>query len=64
MKLNLTRFHGVFVRGGPPPNSRHPVTIAPALRNKTKQTLPTGQESRFAQQRKALFLNSELRKNS
>jgi hypothetical protein len=22
-RVNLTRFHGVFVRGGPPPNSRH-----------------------------------------
>jgi hypothetical protein len=35
-RVNFTRFHGVFVRGGPPPNSRHRVTIAPALRNKTK----------------------------
>jgi hypothetical protein len=43
-RVNLTRFHGVFVRGGPPPNSRHRVTITPALRNKTKQALPTGQE--------------------
>jgi hypothetical protein len=52
-RVNLTRFHGVFVRGGlhgvsctgcPAPNSRHRVTITPALRNKTKQALPTGQE--------------------
>ena len=40
-RVNLTRFHGVFVRGGPrgvasPPSSRHRVTITPALRNKTK----------------------------
>jgi hypothetical protein len=41
-RVNLARFHGVFVRGGPPPNSRHRVTITPALRNKTKQALPTG----------------------
>jgi hypothetical protein len=25
-RVNLTRFHGVLVRGGPPPNSRHRVT--------------------------------------
>ena len=43
-RVNLTRFHGVFVRGGPPPNSRHRVTITPAKRNKAKQALPTGQE--------------------
>jgi hypothetical protein len=38
-RVNLTRFHDVFA-----PNSRHRVTITPALRNKTKQALPTGQE--------------------
>ena len=43
-RINLTRFHGVFVRGGPPPNSRHRVTITPAKRNKAKQALPKGQE--------------------
>ena len=39
-RVNLTRFHGVFA-----PNSRHRVTITPALRNKTKQALPTGQKN-------------------
>jgi hypothetical protein len=48
-RVNLTRFHGVFVRGGPPPNSRHRVTITPALRNKAKQALPRGQEKKRAQ---------------
>jgi len=38
-RVNLTRFHGVFT-----PNSRHRVTITPALRNKAKKALPTGQE--------------------
>jgi hypothetical protein len=35
-RVNLTRFHGLLVRGGPPPNSRHRVTITPSLRNKAK----------------------------
>ena len=53
-RVNLTRFHGVFVRGGPPrggppPNGRHRVTITPAKRNKAKQALPTGQEKIGAQ---------------
>jgi hypothetical protein len=49
-RVNLTRFHGVFVRGWPPPpNSRHRVTITPALRNKAKKALPIGQEKTRAQ---------------
>jgi hypothetical protein len=45
-RVNLTRLHGVFVRGGPPPNSQHRVTITPSLRNNAKQALPKGQEKR------------------
>ena len=43
-RVNLTRFHSVFVRGGPPPNSRHRVTITPSLRNKAKQALRQGRK--------------------
>lgn len=39
LRVNLTRFHGVFVQ-----NSQHGLIITPALRNKTKQALPTGLE--------------------
>jgi hypothetical protein len=57
-RVNLTRFHGVFVRGGPagwpPPNSRHRVTITPSKRNKTKQALPTGQEKTRAQKHQSM----------
>jgi hypothetical protein len=48
-RVNLTRFHCVFVRGGPtrggptrggpPPNSQHRVTITPSLLNKEKKSI-------------------------
>jgi hypothetical protein len=53
-RVNLTRFHGVFVRGGPPPNSRHRVTITPSFRNKAKQALPTGQEKTRTQKHQSM----------
>jgi hypothetical protein len=61
-RVNLTRFHGVFVRGGPPPNSRHRVTITPALRNKTKQALPTGQEKTRAQKHQSMTWAQRLKR--
>jgi len=33
-RVNMTRFHGVFVRGSHPPNSNYRVTITPAKRGK------------------------------
>ncbi len=61
-RVNLTRFHGVFVRGGPPPNSRHRVTITPALRNKAKQALPTGQEKTRAQKHQSMTWAQRLKR--
>jgi hypothetical protein len=65
-RVNLTRFHGVFVRCGPRgwplPNSRHRVTITPALRNKTKQTLPTGQEKTRAQKHQSMTWAQRLKR--
>jgi hypothetical protein len=70
-RVNLTRFHGVFVRGGPrrvalagwpPPNSRHRVTITPSKRNKTKQALPTGQEKTRAQKHQSMTLAQRLKR--
>ena len=48
-RVNLTRFHGVFA-----PNSRHRVTITPALRNKAKKALPTGQEKTSSQKHQSM----------
>jgi hypothetical protein len=81
-RINLTRFHGVFVRGGPPrggpprggpprggpprggppPNSRHRVTITPALRNKAKKALPTGQEKTRAQKHQSMTWAQRLKR--
>ena len=61
-RVNLTRFHGVFVRGGPPPNSRHRVTITPAFRNKAKQALPTGQEKTRAQKHQSMTWAQRLKR--
>jgi hypothetical protein len=70
-RVNLTRFHGVFVRGaprgvalrgGPPPNSRHRVTITPAKRNKTKQALPKGQEKTRAQKHQSMTWAQRLKR--
>jgi hypothetical protein len=33
-RVNLTRFHGVFARGGLPPNSKHRAQVTPAKRGK------------------------------
>lgn len=33
-RSNLTRFHGVFARGGLPPNSKHRINVTPAKRGK------------------------------
>jgi hypothetical protein len=65
--VNLTRFHGIFVRGGlpwggPPPNSRHRVTITPALRNKAKKELPTGQEKTRAQKHQSVTWAQRLKR--
>jgi ribosomal protein S27E len=56
-RVNLTRFHGVFA-----PNSRHRVTITPALRNKTKQALPTGQEKKRAQKHQSMTWAQRLKR--
>ena len=61
-RVNLTRFHGVFVRGGPPPNSRHRVTITPSLRNKAKKALPTGQEKTRAQKHQSMTWAQRLKR--
>jgi hypothetical protein len=57
LRVNLTRFHGVFA-----PNSRHRVTITPALRNKTKQALPTGQEKTRAQKHQSMTWAQRLKR--
>jgi hypothetical protein len=44
-RVNLTRFHGVFVRGGPPPNSQHRVTITPSLRNNANKHCRKGRKN-------------------
>jgi hypothetical protein len=42
-RTNLTRFHGVFVRGGHPPNSKYRVRLTPAKRGRgRKRREPTG----------------------
>jgi hypothetical protein len=56
-RVNLTRFHGVFA-----PNSRHRVTITPALRNKTKQALPTGQKKTRAQKHQSMTWAQRLKR--
>jgi hypothetical protein len=56
-RVNLTRFHGVFG-----PNSRHRVTITPALRNKTKQALQTGQEKTRAQKHQSMTWAQRLKR--
>jgi hypothetical protein len=75
-RVNLTRFHGVFARGGPrgaalagrpstgwaPPNSRHRVTITPALRNKAKKALPTGQQKTRAQKHQSMTWAQKLKR--
>jgi hypothetical protein len=48
--------------GWPPPNSRHRVTITPALRNKTKQALPTGQEKTRAQKHQSMTWAQRLKR--
>jgi len=45
-RVNLTRFHGVFARGGLPPNSKFRVRVTPAKRGrgrKRRQRQPTGE---------------------
>ena len=56
-RVNLTRFHGVFA-----PNSRHRVTITPALRNKAKKALPTGQEKTRAQKHQPMTWAQRLKR--
>jgi hypothetical protein len=36
-RVNLTRFHGVFARGGHPPNSKYRARVTPARRGKSDQ---------------------------
>lgn len=40
-RVNLTRFHGVFVRGGHPPNSKYRARVTPARRGKGVQRAAT-----------------------
>ena len=52
-RVNLTRFHGVFARGGLPPNSRHRALVTKAARGKrnranSEQEPPTPAERRAA----------------
>jgi hypothetical protein len=56
-RVNLTRFHGIFA-----PNSRHRLTITPALRNKTKQALQTGQEKTRAQKHQSMTWAQRLKR--
>jgi hypothetical protein len=56
-RVNLTRFHGVFA-----PNSRHRVTITPALRNKAKKALPTGQEKTRLQKHQSMTWAQRLKR--
>jgi hypothetical protein len=56
-RVNLTRFHGVFA-----PNSRHRVTITPALRNKAKKALPKGQEKTRAQKHQSMTWAQRLKR--
>jgi hypothetical protein len=48
-RVNLTRFQSVFA-----PNSRHRVTITPALRNKAKKALPKGQKKTRGQKHQSM----------
>jgi hypothetical protein len=48
--------------GWPPPNSRHGVTITPALRNKVKKALPTGQEKTRAQKHQSMIWAQRLKR--
>ncbi len=44
-RANLTRFHGVFVRGGHPPNSKYHALVTQAERgkgNKREENCKTG----------------------
>jgi hypothetical protein len=65
-RVNLSRSHAVFVgrlsRGGPPPDSRHRVTITPAKRNKTKQALPLGQEKTRVQKHQSMTWAQRLKR--
>jgi hypothetical protein len=53
---------GAAPAGWPPPNSRHRVTITSALRNKTKQALPTGQEKTRAQKHQSMTWAQRLKR--
>jgi hypothetical protein len=65
-RVNLTRFHGICAgrpsTGWPPPNGRHCVTITPALRNKAKKALPTGQEKTRAQKHQSMTWAQRLKR--
>jgi hypothetical protein len=54
--------HGVASTGWPPPNGRHCVTITPALRNKAKKALPTGQEKTRAQKHQSMTWAQRLKR--
>lgn len=63
-RVNLTRFHGVFARGGLPPNSQHRAVVTRAGRGKRKplgdaEETPTPAERRasmnWAQRLKRVF---------
>lgn len=46
-RVNLNRYHGVFARGGLPPNSKHRALVTPAQRGKggSKATAQKGTEN-------------------
>lgn len=53
--VNLTRFHGVFARGGLPPNSKHRALVAPGKRGKGRKPADEGSsENTIAERRKAM----------
>jgi len=51
-RVNLTRFHGVFVRGGLPPNSKHRIHVTPARRGKGRKR-HSGEEDKTPSERHA-----------
>ena len=65
-RVNLTRFHGVFVRGGfrgvATTKQSTPRENNTDKRNKTKQALPTGQEKTGAQKHRSMTWARRLKR--
>jgi len=47
--VNLIRYHGVFARGGLPPNSKHRAFLTPARRGKGKRRSTVEQDKEKAE---------------